>query len=183
MNPTKPLHTIVALLGAAVIVTGCGRAGDEAPAAATPAPLPPALTAVFTEVSPDAAASPIPELRQTAKPGDAVVFEAKVMGNKQPFVDNRAVFVVGDEGTLISCDMRHAEGCPTPWDNCCDEAEALRTGTATIQVVDDAGAVLRHGLRGVAGLKELSRLRIEGVVAPQATETAFIVNATRIQVR
>ena len=125
---------------------------------------------------------PIPELRRTAQPGDEVIFEAKVMGTKTPFVENRALFVVGDEGTLTSCDIHHADSCETPWDNCCDTPDALRAGTASIQVVDDDGNVLRHGIKGIAGLRELRRLRIAGTVAADATEAAFIINAKTIQI-
>ncbi len=171
------------LLAAAAAVTGCSPDAADTPSAdASASAPPPALTSVFEPV-PAADISPaIPELRRTARPGDDVVIEAKVMGTKHPFVDNRAVFVVGDEGTLTSCDLRHDDACPTPWDNCCDDPEAVRAGTATIQVVDESGEVLRHGIKGIAGLEELSRLRIEGRVAPASTEAAFIINAARIEV-
>jgi hypothetical protein len=178
----KTRLVIIPVLAAAVMAAGCGEGGSNAVTAGTSDAVPPALTAVFAEVSSGAALLPIPELRRSAKPGDRVRFEAKVMGTEEPFVNNRALFVVGDEGTLISCDLRHSDGCETPWDNCCDDSDALRAGTATVQVVDDAGNVLRHGIRGMSGLKELSRLRIAGVVAPNSTEAAFIVNATKIQI-
>jgi hypothetical protein len=172
------------LLGIAVLLAGCGRGGgDVTPAAPAPDAVPPALAAVFAPVPSTEAFVPIPELRATAQPGDEVVLEAKVMGTRQPFVDHRALVVVGDEATLISCDIRHGDSCETPWDNCCDGPDALRAGTATIQVVDDAGEVLRHGIKGVSGLKELSRVRIAGKVAPHSTEAAFIINATRIELR
>ena len=104
------------------------------------------------------------------------------MGSKEPFVDNRALFTVGDEETLISCDVRHKGSCETPWDNCCDDPDDVRAGTATIQVVDTEGNILRHGIKGISGLKELSRLRIAGEVSPASTETAFIINATAIEI-
>jgi hypothetical protein len=171
------------VLAGLLLAAGCGGGSDPGPAAATeaaaPAP-PPALTAVFQPVAAPGELLPIPELRTEAGPGDEVILEAKVMGTMHPFVDGRAAFVVGDEGTLISCDLRHADTCPTPWDNCCDDPKAIRAGTATIQVVDAGGNVLKHGIRGVNGLMELSRLRIAGTVAPQSTPDAFIINATAI---
>ena len=177
----KKMQTIVPLFGIAVILAGCGRGGEDiTTTASAPDAVPAALASVFAQVPTEEAILPIPELRQTAKPGDEVVLEAKVMGTKEPFVDKRALFVVGDEATMISCDIRHGDSCDTPWDNCCDDDDALRAGTATIQVVDDAGEVLRHGIKGVSGLKELSRVRIAGKVAPRSTEAAFIINATRI---
>jgi hypothetical protein len=178
----KNIPVIIALLGIAIVMTGCSRREEVSTPAGAPADVPAAVSAVFAAIPVEGELSPIPKLRQTAKPGDKVVMEAKIMGTKTPFVDNRAVIVVGDEGTLTSCDIHHADACSTPWDNCCDEPAAVRAGTATIQVVDEAGNVLRHGLKGVSGLKELSRLRIAGEVAPNSSETAFIVNATRIEI-
>ncbi len=138
---------------------------------------------MFAAVPAAEAPRPIPELRRTAAPGDAVVVEGKVMGAKRPFVQNRALFVLGDEGTLTSCDLQPGDECATPWDTCCDDPDDMRVGTATIQVVDDAGNVLHHDIKGVFGLEELSRVRIAGVVAPQSTEAAFIINASKIQLR
>lgn len=178
----KTMRNLMPVMMALFLAAGCGKDAENIAPATEPAAVPAALAAVFAEVTSEKALSAIPDLRRAAGPGDEVVLEAKVMGTREPFVDGRAVFVVGDEGTLTSCDMLHGDGCATPWDNCCDDPKALRAGTATIQLVDAEGKVLRHRIKGVFGLKELSRLRIAGVVAPNSTEDAFLVNATHIQV-
>lgn len=180
----KKIHLIQsAIAGLLLLTVGCGQAPEPIPSANTEPSVPDALAAVFQAVAAPTSIQPIPELRTSVSPGDAVVLEAKVMGDLNPFVDNRALFVVGDEGTLISCDLRGDEGhCDTPWDNCCDDPKALKDGTATIQVVDATGQVIKHSIRGLGGLKELSRIRVRGVVAPQATEGALIINATAIDV-
>jgi hypothetical protein len=181
MNPKHTIRLTAAVAALALSATGCGKAPtSETSAPATTEAAPAALAAVFHPVAATSTVKPIPELRTQVSPGDSVVLEAKVMGTETPFVDNRALFVVGDEGTLTSCDLREDDHCKTPWDNCCDDPDALRAGTATIQVVDGEGNVLKHGIRGVNGLKELSRVRIEGVVAPQSTADALIINATGI---
>jgi hypothetical protein len=172
----------VPLMAAALVVAGCGRQTEDTTLEGAPTEVPSALAGIFADVASGETMPAIPELRRTAGPGDEVVLEAKVMGTTTPFVDNRALFVVGDEGTLISCDIRHSDGCQTPWDNCCDAPEAVRAGTATIQVVDDEGNVLRHGIKGISGLKELSRVRVAGTVAANSTPAAFIINASKIQV-
>jgi hypothetical protein len=171
-------------LGLLLPLAGCGQASNEKPRIADGPTdnLPAALASVFRAVPSSGDSASIPELRKTAKPGEPVLLEAKVMGVKEPFVEHRAVFIVGDESILTSCDVKPEEGCATAWDNCCDAPETVRAGTATIQVVDDSGAVIRHGIRTVGGLKELSRVRIAGAVAPQSTEAAFVINATAIEV-
>jgi len=162
-----------------LLLSACGQ---EAPAPESRTVLS-ELSPLFQPIDASAVLSSIPELRAQVSPGDEVVFMAKVMGSETPFVEGRALMVVGDEGTITSCDLMAVEDhCKTPWDACCDTREAVLAGTATIQVVDAEGKVLRYGFRGVEGLKELSRVRVRGIVAPMSTEQALIVNATAIEV-
>ncbi len=180
MNTTTSTCLVAGLAALTLLTSGCGKA--PAPQSSAPtASVPPAITSVFQPVATTEAMKPIPELRAYVAPGDTVILEAKVMGTETPFVDHRALFVVGDEATLTSCDLREDDHCSTPWDNCCDDPHALRIGTATIQIVDAEGNVVKHGIRGVNGLRELSRVRIRGVVAPQSTGDALIINATGIE--
>ena len=178
----RVFHLLAPVAAACVILAGCGKSAEKAtpppPTAAASSP----LDGFFGAVDATGDVIPIPQLRKDAQPGHGVVVEAKVMGAVEPFVENRALFVVGDEGTLSSCDQIHGDACRTPWDNCCDDPDALRVGTATIQVVDEKGNVLRHGIKGVAGLRELSRVRVAGEVAPGSTEAALVINASRIEV-
>ena len=173
---------ILPIAAIAILATGCGKSPAPESTVVEPAAAPSELAAVFHPVTASEPVLPIPGLRTRVSPGDKVILEAKVMGTETPFVDNRALFVVGDEGTLTSCDLRTGDQCRTPWDVCCEPADAIRAGTATIQIVDADGNVLKQSIRGVGGLKELSRVRVEGVVAPQSTEDALIINATGIQI-
>ncbi|WFB36112.1 hypothetical protein P3T73_18320 [Kiritimatiellota bacterium B12222] len=143
---------------------------------------PVALTRVFQLVDAQGVSS-LTDLHAAAKPGDEVVFEAKVMGSKTPFVEGRALMVVGDESHLVSCDLMEEEGhCETPWDVCCATREDLLSGSATVQVVDENGKVLSADLRGVHGLQELSRVRVSGVVSALSSPQALLINATAIEV-
>ncbi len=176
----KTLRTIL-LTALTAMAAGCGKSpAPEATVVETAAPS--ELASVFRPVTASEAMLAIPALRTNVSPGEKVILEAKVMGTETPFVENRALFVVGDEGTLTSCDLRKGDQCKTPWDVCCDDPRAIRAGIATIQIVDAAGHVLKQSIRGVNGLKELSRVRVEGVVAPQSTAEALIINATGIEV-
>lgn len=160
---------------------GCGRAPAPESAREAASEIPAALAEVFRGSIPSAGPVAIAELRHTAKPGDAVVIEAKVIGAEKPFVEKRAVFIVGDPDKLTSCDLHEGDTCPTPWDVCCEDPRAIRENTATVQVVDAEGRVLAHGLRGVGGLRELSRVRVAGVIAPMSDGEALVINATAIQ--
>jgi len=137
------------------------------------------VAAVFSAKPTLANPTPIPEARTKVKPGDTVLLEGKIMGVKTPFVEGRSVFVLGDTGTLTPCGC----SCKTPWDLCCAPHEARLAGTATIQITDASGVVLRSGLRGVRGLRELSQVRVEGVVAEGSTADTLIVNARGIEVQ
>jgi len=104
------------------------------------------------------------------------------MGTPSPFVEGRAVFVLGDEATITPCDAMAADHCPKPWDACCDPADIRMKGTATIQVIDESGRPVKAGLKGVNGLSELSRVTVTGTVAPHSSQMAFIVNADAIHI-
>ncbi|MGA1193186.1 MAG: hypothetical protein ACO3ZG_02260 [Kiritimatiellia bacterium] len=173
--------TMIMLTVAVVMTNGCGKKeAAEKPAGQVPASAD-VFAGLYGSVDADQAEA-ITTLKTKAKPGEAVILVGKVMGMMEPFVPNRAAFVVGDEEVLVSCDLLGDDGhCPTPWDLCCDDPEAIRAGTATIQVVDETGAVLKREIRGVNGLKELSRMRVQGVVAPQSSDEVLIINAERIE--
>jgi hypothetical protein len=98
---------------------------------------------------------------------------------KNPFVEGRAVFVLGDEKTIPRCGMDH---CPTPWDACCTPVEIRAAGTVTVQVLDDAGNVVAQSAKGMNGLKELSKVTVAGTVAPNSSAEAFVVNAKSLYV-
>lgn len=135
--------------------------------------------------SAEAPASPqaIHALRTTAKPGDQVTVSGVVMGREQPFVDGRAAFILGDPTKMTPCNKMPGEDhCKTPWDACCDTPEAKREGTATIQIVDN-GRVLKQGLKGVHGLKELSNVTLTGTIDKASTAEALIINASQLHVQ
>jgi hypothetical protein len=179
----KTQLTLFTLLLTLPWITGCGSqqntpstsgAADATPATST------TLQQTFVSTAPEGEAQPIPLARTTAKPGESIVLEGKIMGVMHPFVEGRAVFVLGDDATISSCDENPEDGCETPWDACCDPDEVLKAGVATIQVLDVEGKVLKEDIKGVNGLKELSKVRIAGTLAEQSNADAMIVNATAI---
>lgn len=156
------------------LLSACGR-----PDAVTQQPGATLDLAVFTETAPVGSVTPIPEARQRYQPGDEVVLEGLIMGAPSPFVEGRAMFVLGDQTTLTHC-RALGHGCPRPWDLCCEPVAKRQAGTASIQVVDDDGNVLPIGLKGSNGLTELSHVKVVGTVARMSTPESFIVNAESI---
>jgi len=136
---------------------------------------------LFTEESP-ANPKSVTETRKL-KAGDKVTVEGKVIGSKHPFIDGRALFVIGDPEKLKSCDLRPEDDCKTPWDVCCESTKDITAGTLSVQVVDADGKIVKTGLKGVNGLDNLSQVVIQGTVAENSTETAMTVTAEKIFIK
>ena len=124
----------------------------------------------------------IHKARTVAKPGDTLTLKGRVMGNIKPFVEGRSIFILGDTETLKACSDIPGDACATPWDNCCDSPEAIKQGTATIQVMDARGKVLKEGIENVNGLKKLSHVIVSGTVAPGSSPALLLLNAEAIKV-
>lgn len=140
------------------------------------------LKAVFT-TKPESKPASITKARTTAKPGDTLTLKGRVMGNAKPFVDGRSIFILGDDKTLTPCNERPGDNCTAPWDNCCDTPETIKQGTATIQVLDARGRVLKEGIENVKGLTKLSQVIVTGKVAPGSSTELLLINATAIEVK
>jgi len=140
----------------------------------------PALAAVLA-ASPVGEPKAIAALRSTVKPGDEVTLSGRIMGNAKPFVDGRAVFILGDPDVLTACNETPGDNCETPWDACCDSPEDKKRGTATIQIVGDDGRVLKEPVEGVGGLKNLAAITVTGKVAEGSSAELLIVNAKAIR--
>lgn len=160
------------------LLAGCGREPVAREKSTAPEPAPAAFAAAMPAGDP----TPIPLARKQATPGGTLVIEGRIMGVAKPFSEELAVFVLGDEGTLTPCNARESDTCPTPWDVCCNTPEARRDGVATVQIPGSDGAVLRRGLKGVSGLRELSRVRVAGKAAAGSGPDALIVNAEAIRI-
>ena len=166
-----------ACLVAMVMIAGCGKNDTPTSPAADAA----VFDGFFT-ATPPVGALEVHQARTSVEPGAEITLQGRVMGRVRPFVDGRAAFVIGDTTLLTPCNEKPDDECPTPWDVCCDSAEAKRKGTATVQLVGEDGRVIPQPLREVHGLVELSTLTVRGTVADGSSEDALIVNATAIHV-
>lgn len=121
----------------------------------------------------------VAEARKTAKKGDTVVIAAKIGGRAEPFVKNRAMFMVADR-SLKSCDQTPDDPCKTPWDYCCEPPESKKVNMMTVQFVGDDGKPLKVGARSTGGLEPLALIVFEGTVAEIDDKGTFVVNAKKV---
>jgi len=168
------------LIAFAVLLVSCGEKSTQSTAEVSVSEASPALSAVLA-ASPAGEAAAIAVIRSTAKPGDEITISGQIMGNAKPFVDGRAAFILGDPEVLTPCNENPGDECETPWDVCCDSPEDKKRGTATIQIVDADGRVLKESVESVGGLEKLAKVTVSGKVAEGSSADLLIVNATAIR--
>lgn len=168
---------IIASLVASLALAACS---DQPPSASSRSASS-ALSQVFATIQ----ESPVSiiKARENAKPGEEITLEGIVMGNKKPFVEGRAVFILGDPAKLTPCNENPDDNCKTPWDVCCETPEDIKASTVTIQVVDAQRKVLKEPIQNVNGLKPLSKVTVSGVVAESSNADLLILNARSIQIK
>jgi len=177
---TMRYQTILLATCTALAIVSCKK--NETPAVANSTPNTADLESIMLKSEPGNALS-IAEIRKSVEPGQTITLAGKVMGNRAPFVEGRAMVVLGDPSKLTSCDLKESDACKTPWDVCCDEPSDIKKFTATIQVIDADGKLINQGLKGVNGIKELSHLIITGTIADESNADNLLVNATGIYVK
>ena len=134
-------------------------------------------TVFVTEAPKDA--KDVAALKKTAKKGDTVVVKAKVGGRAEPFVKNRAIFMVADR-SLKSCDENPGDTCPKPWDYCCETPESKKANMATVQFVDADGKPIKAGAQSAGGLEPLALVVVEGVVREVDDKGTFVIDAKKV---
>lgn len=176
----KTLSTLA--LGALIALAGCGQEAAQteptqpqasSAASSAEAKLPEGL---FLKEAPTGAKK-LHEVRAAAKAGDAVTFTGYAGGRANPFTDQRAIFLVADAEKTPPC----TDGCKTAWDACCSAPEVIAANSATVQVADASGQILKTGLRGKAGLAPGSAVTISGKVR-EANSSMLLVDASGIWV-
>lgn len=139
----------------------------------------PVLEKIILEEEPADAVN-ITDLRKTATAGESVIFKGKVMGANIVFVKGRAMMILGDPDKLTSCDLKPGDNCARPWDVCCDTPKDIKENILTVRVLDAEGKTIKQGLKGLAGIKELSHVTVTGIIDKLSTEENMVINATGI---
>ncbi|MDB5340747.1 MAG: signal peptide-domain containing protein, partial [Planctomycetaceae bacterium] len=137
-----------------IAVVGCGQSAPPAtPTAATQAATPAVDNSKFLLTAVPESAQDVIAARKGAKDGDDIVIEGRIGGDVNPWVDGRAAFQIVDR-SLVPCNERSGDSCPTPWDYCCD-TDQLPKSKATVKFVDAQGKTLTTDARQLLGIKEL----------------------------
>ncbi len=174
------MKTTCLLIATVALLASCKEKPTQVTAA--PAKVASAALAAVLATPPTGEPQSIHLVRSSAKPGDVITLSGRIMGNAKPFVDGRAAFILGDPKILTACNDSPGDKCETPWDACCDSPEDKKRGIATIQIVDADGRVLKEGIEGVGGLKNLATVTVTGKVADGSSADLMLVNATAIRV-
>ena len=148
----------------------------EAPAGTFPA-------ALFTA---PAAGDPVGVgvMKPKAAEGDRVLIVGRIGGSEQPFLADRAMFVLVDPSVkLCGEDDPGDDHCKTPWDFCCEPRENLRRMSVSIVANGADGAPITPTLLGQGGLRPGSRVVVEGTVATVGPDGAATIAAERIAAR
>ncbi|MEX2027245.1 MAG: hypothetical protein WEH44_08085 [Pirellulaceae bacterium] len=146
--------TIAALVAVtASIVAGCNTSPSTDNAAA-----PSAEGAAYRLASEPAGAKGVKDVRADAKDEDEVTVVGRIGGDANPWIEGQSAFLIVDSA-MKPCS--ESEGCPTPWDYCCD-ADSLPQSKAMVKVVDAKGKPLAGDARKLFGLKELQTVVVHG---------------------
>jgi hypothetical protein len=129
------------------------------------------------ETEPEGAV-PVGQARTTAVDQDPVVVEGRIGGSVKPFIDGLAAFTIVDP-QVPSC--AGEEGCPTPWDYCCQQ-DAVRENSAMVKLVDAEGGVLGQDARELLGVKELNLVVVKGI-AKRDAEGNLSVAASEVYIK
>lgn len=164
---------LIALATASTVLLSCSDTKENvAPTETTSTN----LEKFYTGEAPEGARH-ISEIFADPTPGREIVVSGEIMGRSEPFIDGRAMVVLGDPTKITPCNRIPGDLCPTPWDNCCDDPDVLKKSVATIQFLDEEGKVLKTGLKGFKGIKELSYLTIKGEIAEGSNPNNLLISA------
>jgi len=142
---------------AVALVVGCNQEKNGASETAGPDP----AGQKFVLAEEPAGAKGVVDARKTAKDGDEIVIVGRIGGDKSPWIEGKAAFLIVDP-SFKSCSDREGDNCPTPWDYCCERPDELAKGIATIKFVDEQGKTIGADARKLLGLKEMNTVVVKG---------------------
>ena len=100
------------------------------------------------------------QVRKDAADGDDIIIVGRIGGSADPWIKGRAAFSIVDD-SLRACSDIEGDGCPIPWDYCC-ETDKLPGATALVKVVDNEGNLVQAEAKSLLGVKELSTVVVQG---------------------
>jgi hypothetical protein len=164
---------VLALVSMVVGAVGC-QSKDTSTAKENTTP----PTSSFLVSSEPTGAIPVGEAREKTEDGQEVTLVGRIGGSSKPFVDGLAAFTIVDPKVpFCAAD----EGCPTPWDYCC-QTDAVKSNIATVKIVGEAGTPISTSARDLLNVKELSTVVVKGK-AKRDDQGNLTVSANQVFVR
>jgi hypothetical protein len=145
------------LLIAAALLAGCAKSNDSAAPSASDGASGGA-DASYLLVDKPADSQPVGAARKSENNEEEVAVEGRIGGSEAPFVDGLAAFTIVDPA-IPHCSVE--EGCPTPWDYCC-ETDRVKDNSALVKIVGPDGKPVAKDARELLGVKELARVVVRG---------------------
>lgn len=162
-----------------LLVPAFGCSGDSAASTETGTADPkgpPVLPESFWSTDGSAEARDVFDLREEDLSGQTVV----VRGSVKDFVDGVSAFVLVED-SLLSCNEKPDDSCPTPWDYCCVDPDELARGTTFVEFHED-GKPGPWAVEGFHGIERLSEVVVTGTLAIDDAENMSLV-ATSIRLQ
>jgi hypothetical protein len=176
MNHSSTFVRLACILAASALVACDGA--QEKPAAAATSTIPAGMVARGP-----AQGTGVTAAKGSAKQGDEIVIVGKIGGSETPFSADRAVFTIVDPALKSCADGGDPDHCATPWDYCCEDRKALKSGMATIEIAGANGKPLAGSVKGVSGLDPLAIVAVTGTVTERNDAGMLVVRARKIEVR
>ena len=166
---TASVNSRLAVILALQVAAGCSRPSPQGGAPAQ-GPAAPAPSEYLLSAEPPGARD-VADVRKSARADEAVVVVGRVGGevkdfdplaymDRNPWVEGKAAFLIADT-SLVPCNARAGDNCPTPWDYCCDN-DVLKDSRLMVKLVDRDGQSLPADARTLLGLKELQTVVVRG---------------------
>ncbi len=165
---------LLLLLTLTFALWGCGQSNESGGASADAD----ADDASWRLTSAPDGALGVVKVKAAAAAGDRVVVRGKIGGRMEPISPDSGLFVIMDPA-LPSCADNLNDGCPTPWDYCCELPETIAANAATVQLrqADGTPVVLSEGQ-----LKPLNEVIVVGTVAQRPNDQTLVVTAEGVYV-
>ncbi|QDU93797.1 hypothetical protein [Lignipirellula cremea] len=119
--------------------------------------------------------------REDAKDQDEIVLVARIGGRKEPFIKDRAAFMVIDASMTVVADGAESEAGQICMDDCCASLRA--DCTTLVKIVDNQGKPLAIDARQLLSAEENDMVVIKGKVERDEKEGAFTIAASGVYVR
>ncbi|MFH5802818.1 hypothetical protein [Alienimonas sp. DA493] len=164
------------LLAVAGLAVGCGAPDGDA--TVTDAAAPTVQNAAYLAPAEPEGAKGVGEVKASAEDGDEVTVVGLIGGDRAPFVDGLAAFTIVDPKVpYCAAD----EGCPTPWDYCCQQ-DKVPANSATVKLVDENGELVAEGAKALLGVDELAEVVVRGTAEKDDAGNLTVV-ARQVYVR